>query len=157
MSSLVRGGGCNRPTVTCILSYYFLYSFFSLFSSFSSRRLSPRFCIVFSIAFPFRFPSKESLFSFSLFPTNRPRWQRTAVFDQPRCVLSLSPGQRKQTNETNRERHTTHTHVFDSIVLCVVLTKSSINLVVCCRCHQLFTLSRPNRRNIQSSRQLSNR
>ena len=115
MSSLVRGGGCNRPTVTYILSYYFLYSFPPyFFLVFVSSSYSP-FCIVFSIAFPFVFLQRNSFFPF---PNEPPRWQRTAVFDQPRCVLSLSPGQRKQTNETIENNTHTHVFIFHCIVCC---------------------------------------
>ena len=62
VSSPLRGGGCNRPTVTCISSYYFLLSFLPIFSPFvfvyRFTRLSP---VLFSslqsrFLFPFPLP-----------------------------------------------------------------------------------------------------
>ena len=62
VSSPLRGGGCNRPTVTCISSYYFLLSFLPIFPPFvfvyRFTRLSP---VLFSslqsrFLFPFPLP-----------------------------------------------------------------------------------------------------
>ena len=137
-----RSRNCNRPTVTCISSYYFLLSFLPIFPPFV-------FVYRFTRLSPVLFSSLQSRFLFRNpfpLPSTRPLGQRTALLDQPRCVLSLSPGQRKQTNETNKQHTHRHRHVFYSTVWCVVLTFFSINLVVCCRCHQLVTLSRPQSR-----------